>query len=119
MGQIIYLAIMSFLWAVVGVLTDGHKGALVAAIVGLFLMIFLAIGFIANREEGDPANPVARAFCGIVFWTSIPLALLMWGNKAVGGGGAVLIIFSVAIGTLVIRLIALGLYKAEQRWGTG
>lgn len=118
MDRVAYLVVMGAVWAVVGVLTDAHKGALVAAIIGFLMMIRLTIGFIGNYEEGDPANPLARAISRIVFWLSFALALLLWGNKTFSDSGTLKFLAWTAGGVALFRLLAFARYKAEKKWGT-
>ncbi len=117
MGRVFYLLVLGFIWALMGVATNAHKGAVFAAVVGLFWMIFMAIGFIITWDDTESRTPVARVFFRIAVWVSFPVALLAWGNKSVDGGGALWIIFwftAVAVG---VRLLALAGYGVNKKWG--
>ena len=118
MERVAYLIVMGFVWALVGVLTNAHKGALVAAIVGFLMMIGLTVSFIASYEEGQPANPLARVIARIVFWLSLALALLFWGNETFSNSGTLKFLAWVAGGVVLFRLLAFARYKAEQKWAT-
>ncbi len=119
MGRILYVIVMAFVRALAGVATDAHKGAVFAAVVGFFWMFFMAISFARNWGDTDTATPYARVLSLIVFWASLPIALVAWGNQAVTGGGALLTIFWFAVAAVVIRLLALAAYGIEKKWGTG
>lgn len=119
MGRFRLVFAMIAFWALVGVLAGAQKGAMFAAVVGFILMFFMAMGAIATWDDTNSPTPRTRVFGFIIFWASLPLALLLWGAGGLSAGGALKLVFWFGATAVVVRCLAYLGYLADKKWGTG